>query len=326
MGEDARGFGKTSYLLWFADEINRDLGQRALALAGAQMSGESVLALYATFHTLSGLSLSHFLVDVVRSAIAGPGAPLAALLDGGVGDRWSLHTAGQALLAKTEQAWSPALLHRLCFGAPDKLTSFLANRSQFREWHEARWGRQLFRTVAAFLRTLGLSRIIVLVDQVEDFASWVTPAYKLRRDFARLAELCTTDPVLRGHVTFVLTMHPDSARIAARYWPGQEFGAIAPTGANRHVLVLREPPLAGIVGMVRAYLERERSTRGGDRLRPFTPRAVETVYALCGARPGRCIPMLSMLLETAADMGFTRIDEADVTAWCSAADPKGRSP
>jgi hypothetical protein len=322
-GDDARGFGKTSYMLWFADEVNHDQGQRALALAGARASSEVVLALYATFHTLSGVSLSHLLFDVVRSLVAGPQSPFERLLAAGSRERWSLHTAGAKLITDTRQPWIPALLHRLCHGTPDEVTLFLADQCQFRDWHTARWGRELFRTAVAFLRMLGVSRLVVLVDQVEDFASWVTPAYKLRRDFARLAELCTADPVLRGHVTFVLTMHPDSARIAARHWPTEELGEISPSRPNRHVLLLHEPPLAGVVGMVKAYLDRERVGRGGDRLRPFTLGAVHAVYALFGGRPGRCIPVLDTLLETAADLGVARIDEAAVSAWCCTDDHFG---
>jgi hypothetical protein len=315
-GEDARGFGKTRYLLWFADEINRDRGQRALALAGVHKSGDAALALYATFQTLSGVSLSHLLFDVVRSLVVGPQAPLAPLLANSPRDGRSLHAAGAKLIADARQAWSPALLHWLCHATPDKVALFLGDPSQFRDWHRARYGRELFRTAVSFLRVLGINRLVVLVDQVEDFASWVTPAYKLRRDFARLAELCTADPVLRGHVTFVLTMHPDSARIAARYWPDQELGEISPSRPDRHVLVLQEPPFAGIVGMVKAYLDRERITRATARLQPFTLGAVHAVYTLCGGRPGRCIPILSSLLENAADLQLHKIDQAAVSAWC----------
>jgi hypothetical protein len=322
-GEDARGFGKTRYLLWFADEVNRDQGRRALALAGAHGSSEVVLALYAAFHTLSGVSLSHLLFDVVRSVVDGPRSPLAAVLAGGSRDRWSLHAAGTKFLTATRQPWSPALLNKLCYTAPDKVALFLADPCAFRNWHKARWGRELFRTVVAFLRMLGVSRLVVLVDQVEDFASWMTPAYKLRRDFGRLAELCIADPALCGHVTFVLTMHPESARVATRHWPGGALGSISPSRPGRHMLVLREPPLAGILGMVKAYLERERVVRGGDRLRPFTPGAVSAVHALCGGRPGRCIPLLGALLETAADLRVARIDEAEVSAWLGADDHNG---
>ena len=314
-GEEARGFGKTRYLLWFADEVNRDQGRRALALAGVNDANEQALALYAAFHTLNGVSLSHLLFDLVRSAVDGPRSPLASLLAASSKDRRSLYVAATKYLIGTRQPWSAPMLHRLCYTNPDNVALFLADPTAFRNWHMSRWGRELFRTVVAFLRLLGVNRLVALIDQVEDFASWVTPVYKLRRDFARLAELCIADPVLSGHVTFVLTMHPESARVATRHWPSEQLGSISPSRPDRHVLVLREPPLAGIIGLVRAYLDRERVARGGDRLRPFTHKAVCSVHSLCGGRPGRCIPLLAFLLETAADRRICRIDEADVYAW-----------
>ncbi|MGX6566033.1 hypothetical protein [Cupriavidus necator] len=323
-GEDARGFGKSTYLHWFAAEVNRDQGQRALALAGSPASGEVVLALNATFHTLGSVSLSHLLFDAVRSLVAGPQMPLAPLMGGGPTDRGALYAAGAKLITDTRQPWSCTLLHWLCHYTLNKVESLLADSVLFREWHKARLGRELFRTAVAFLRVLGVTRLVVLVDQVEDFVNWATPAYKRRRDLARLAELCAADAVVRGHVTFVLTMHPDSAHVAARHWPVEELGQISPSRQNCRVVVLREPSLTGVVGMVKTYLNYERVVCGGDQLRPFTEGAVHAVYAMCGGRPGYCIPLFSMLLETAADLRVPWIDGAAVYSWCRSDEPLWR--
>jgi hypothetical protein len=315
-GEDARGFGKTRYLLWFANDINFDHGRRALARAGARRPEEKLIALYATFQTITGASLSNLLFDVVHSAVAGSQAPIVPLLGSMVASRWSIHTAGTKLVADSHQSWCPSLFYRLCHATPDQLALFLEDSRVFRDWHKARWGRELFRTLVVFLRMLGVDRVVVLVDQLEDFANWTTPAAKLRRDFARLAKLCNEDPILRGHVTFVLTMHPDSARISSRYWSAAELGAFPSSRPNRHAVVLREPPVAGLIGMVKAYLDHERSAHGGDdRLRPFTSGAVQAVHALCRGRPGHCIATLATLLEIAADFHAVRIDETAVSSW-----------
>ena len=73
-------------------------------------------------------------------------------------------------------------------------------------WHKQRWGRSLFGGLVGFLRALGITRIVLLVDQVEDFADgwWASPRHY--RDFGRLAEICVDDPLFRDCLQVVLTM------------------------------------------------------------------------------------------------------------------------
>src|SRR5690606_2972795 len=60
-GEEARGYGKTRHLLWFAERVNHDLGRGVMKLAGRSSDSESLLAAYAAFSTVEGVSLSNFL-------------------------------------------------------------------------------------------------------------------------------------------------------------------------------------------------------------------------------------------------------------------------
>src|SRR5437588_638393 len=50
-GDEARGYGKTEHLLWFADRVNCDLGRTVGRLAGRGADRESLLAGYAAFST-----------------------------------------------------------------------------------------------------------------------------------------------------------------------------------------------------------------------------------------------------------------------------------
>ena len=96
----------------------------------------------------------------------------------------------------------------------------------------------MLRSSIAFLVELGIDRLLVLVDQVEDFASYMTPTYKLQRDFERLAYLCLRDSLLKKHVTFVLTMHPRAARVLSRYWAEDSLGPVSADGKSDNVVLL----------------------------------------------------------------------------------------
>jgi hypothetical protein len=52
--EDARGFGKTRHLLWFADRVNYDLGQSIAKLLGPKSKAPRIFALYSSFNPSMG--------------------------------------------------------------------------------------------------------------------------------------------------------------------------------------------------------------------------------------------------------------------------------
>ena len=87
-------------------------------------------------------------------------------------------------MRKSGEGWSPGLLRYLSFYEPKDWIEYLESFSQ---WHKVRYGREMLRAWVAFLMELGIERLLALVDQVEDFASYITPTYKLQRDFQRFA-------------------------------------------------------------------------------------------------------------------------------------------
>lgn len=311
-GEEARGYGKTRHLLWFADRVNRDLDRSVAKPRGRASQSERSIAAYAAFNSVEGLSLSNLLFDVVRDLLGARRETICGLRDAAFANGRSaadLFASAERLLQKARERYSAPLLYRLCYEAPSDWVEYLDSGYGFSQWHKVRYGRELLRSCVAFLRQLGIDRLLLLVDQVEDFARFTTPLYKLRRDFPRLAYLCRADALLRRRLTFVLTMHPNAARILSRYWPDQDLGPIGVDGHLENVVRIRAMARERFIKMVKAYLQSARLTgRGTNTPIPFTESALTFVHELEHGRPGYCLQRLFVLLDSAAREDVKTVD------------------
>src|SRR5712671_1695068 len=308
-GEDARGYGKSRHLVWFANFVNGDFGQSVANLIGVPHKQSGMFALYSTFSTVDGLTLSGLLFDAVRDAVETRVGQLISIRDaaagqGDTGDQ--IYGRAAKLLQDAGEPWSFELLWRLCHQSPQEWRSYLSY--SFGQWHKVRVGRELFRSLVAYLRALGIERVILLVDQVEDFANWRTSSYKLKRDFSRLAYLCTADGLLRKQITFVLTMHPNAARLLSWYWPDELLGPVSASESQGNVVLLRNMRMPQFLEMVHAYLASARLVPIADPLHPFTPEALRYVCEREKGRPGYCLSSLHRLLEIAIDESVELID------------------
>lgn len=314
-GEEAKGFGKTTYLQWFVDRINADLGKSILTLAGRD-SSETWLAAYAAFNSIEGLSLSNLLFDAVRDLFGAKRNLVGALREhaqqqGETADKICSRAANE--LRTSSEDWSFDLLQKLCFSTPDQWFEYLNSGYRFSPWHKVRYGRLLLRTAVAFLRQLEIDHVLVLVDQVEDFANFYTPTYKLRRDMPRLAYLCCKDPVMRGHISFVLTMHPRAARTLYWHWPDGDLGPLSSSGTPENVVSIGSMTKLRFRELVKKYLDAVRLESSSHTHTPFTEDAIDFVHQVNGGRPGHCLQSLFCLIDAAARSG-TRTISREFTA------------
>jgi hypothetical protein len=304
-GEEARGYGKTRHLLWFAERVNEDLGRQMSKLAGRESDSVGLLAAYAAFSTVDGTSLSNLLFDVTLDVARSQGERLAelrtaALAKGKTGN--AIQERAEKRLSESGEDWDYWLLRLLTANAP---TAWIEYLESFGQWHKVRYGRQMLRSVVAFLKELGIDRLIVLVDQVEDFASYNTPKYKLQRDFGRFAFLCSADKLLRNRVTFVLTMHPRAAYILSRYWSGP----VTPDESAENVIVLGAMTKNRFASLAATYLESVRIEPSREPLMPFAEETINFIHEHEHGRPGYCLQRLFYLLELAAAAGTKEIDK-----------------
>ena len=313
-GEEARGYGKTRHLLWFANRVNEDLGRQMLKLAGGDPEAERLLAAYAAFSTVDGISLSNLLFDVALHLARSLGQRLtelraAMLAKGRTASELYEHAAKR--LMKSGESWDYWLLRSLSAEEPNASVEYLES---FGQWHKVRFGREMLRSMVAFLNEVGVDRLVVLVDQVEDFASYNTPKYKLQRDFHRLALLCTSDKLLRNRITFVLTMHPRAAYIVSRHWSGPP---VSPDDSAENVIILKAITKRRFASLVEAYLSSVRIQRSRDALMPLSGDVIDLIHEQERGRPGHCLRRIFYLLETAAAEGRKKIHK-DIAHRCLA--------
>jgi hypothetical protein len=320
-GEEARGYGKTRHLLWFAGRVNEDLGHGVMKLAGRSPDSERLLAAYAAFSTVHSLSLSNLLFDVALDLARSQGSRLVALraaelAKGNTSD--GIYEGAAKQLNKSEENWDYWLLRSLSTREPANWIEYLENHSQ---WHKVRYGREMLRAAVAFLSELGIGRLLILVDQVEDFASYNTPTYKLQRDFYRLALLCSADKLLRNRITFVLTMHPRAARVLSSYWSESELGPVNVDEGAENVVLLGAMSRSRFVALVKAYLDSVRVKPSGYPLKPFTDEAIEFIHEHERGRPGYCLQRLFYVMDLAAAEGVENIERTFVES-CLAEEAK----
>jgi hypothetical protein len=312
-GDEARGYGKTRHLLWFTGRINDDLGQSVRRLAGAGAASEKLFAAYTAFNTVEGPSLSNLLFDAVLNLARSHGEKLVALRAAEFAKGRTpeeIYENAAKRLRKCEESWSLVLLYSLSSNSPTDWIDYL---ERFKQWHKVRLGREMLRASMAFLKQVGIDRLLILVDQVEDFANYDTPTYKLQRDFHRFALLCSEDKILRDHVSFVLTMHPRSARIVSRYWSECELGPVNVDERAENVVQLGAMSKSRFVALVKTYLDAVRIDSSlPDRLRPFTEGAIEFVHELERGRPGYCLQRLFSVMDLAAAEGMQYIERSFV--------------
>jgi hypothetical protein len=319
-GDEARGYGKTCHLLWFAARVNEDFGQSAGRLAARGRHAERLVAAYAAFSTVEGVSLSNLFFDVVLNVARSQGLTVANLRAAAfVSGRTSndIYNAASRRLSRSEADWYPELLAVLCSDGPADWVEYL---EEFRQWHKVRYGPRMLRSLVAFLNQVGVDGLLILVDQVEDFASSTTPRYKLQRDLPRLAHLCSRDKLLRDRLTFVLTMHPSAARIVSRYWPSRVLGPIRPGDGADNAVQLGAMNKNRFKLLVEAYLDSVRLVPSNDRLKPFTENAIEIVHELERGRPGYCLRRLFFLMQSAALEDIEQIERSFVEG-CLAEEP-----
>jgi hypothetical protein len=283
---------------------------------------ECICAAYCSFSTLENLSLSNVLFDACNDVVLRHSAPLENLKARFTGTSEQLLDGACEMARLADAGYRYDFLWRLVHQERSTWQWYLAHR--MRPWHQARWGRELFASVLSLLRALGMSRFVLCVDQVEDFASWNTPNYKLARDTHRLASLCARDSLFAGRLQVVLTMHPRAQRVLEGYWNAERLGQLAHDDKDRCVL-LGPLSLQQLEHIATLYLCTARNGARGGGIRPFTRDSLEQVRIRAGGRPGSSLQLLHQLLEFAVDRGITSIDEEICTEFFEEDDGKARA-
>jgi hypothetical protein len=308
-GEGARGFGKSAYLRWFVNTVTADNGETLFDLYGDGIAPRPTYAAYCTFSTVDNLSLSNVLYDACLDIVVRRSATFSQLRTSFLSekpDRDALYSEAWSFAARADCGFRSDFLWRLVYSDPESWRNYLFG--YLGAWHRVRWGRDLFAALFAVLRALEIDEFVLCIDQVEDFASWTTPSYKLDRDLRRFAHLCISDPLFAGRLRIVLTMHPRAERVLRWYWDEQKLG---PLSQSEQRCVLLEPLSdAQLEKLASMFLHNERIGNSVTSIAPFTKGALRRIKSEASGRAGYCLQMLHGLIEFGIDAGVKVIDEA----------------
>lgn len=180
-------------------------------------------------------------------------------------------------------------------------------------WHRIRNGFSYLDTVLTFAKAAGVSKAILFIDQVEDFANTGVPLYKRIREVERFRDIVKETAPFNSMTYFILTMHPDALGSISREWENARLPSISydvPENRNR-VVVLREiQAVDDAERLFKAYLNypEYRIQETPDALHPFTSEAVATIQQLNGGRSGYMLRQANQILEIAAVENRVTID------------------
>lgn len=337
-GEEARGFGKTVLLGHIARQINRDLGREVL-LANEFEKDEaeenSVLAAMGTFNKIDVTGLAAVSLEQVRylaqvDPLTGK-SPLMVLreqfvrnlgaeLSSSVEDRVEMEAekirervkgTSLALGGKTLGSPDPRLLDHFANGDWRDLAAFVRDAS-------AKNGFELLSSALIIASAGGVKRMLLFVDQVEDFASPDTPKKRRSLEVERFRDVAVETQPFGQMASYVLTMHPAAARSVEEYWSLARLPKIDHLLKQNERITLILRPLKRLEEaekLLAAYMSRYR--RPGsvfDALHPFDRGALTVLMDASGGRPGPMLKLAHDLIEEGARNGWAKIGEPEARA------------
>jgi hypothetical protein len=332
-GDEARGFGKTVLLAHIARQINRDLGHQVLTeneFETAEANENRVLAAMAAFnkHDVTGLAAVS-LEQVRYLAQIDPGigkSPMMVLRESFVLDlgaempsarddhiqleaekiRERVRDASLSIGGKTLGSPDRQLLDHFAHADWQGLVGFLKDA-------QPKIGFNLLSSVLIIAKAAGIKRVLLFIDQVEDFASVDTPKKRRSLEVERFRDIAVETQPFGQMASYVLTMHPAAARSIEEYWSLARLPKVDHLlKQNERITLILRPVkrLEEVEKLLQVYMDRfRRKGSAFDSLHPFDRGALTVLRDLNGGRAGHMLKFAHDLIEEGALNGWTKIGE-----------------
>jgi hypothetical protein len=332
-GEEARGFGKTVLLAHIARQINKDLGLQVLLeneFEKDEAAENRLLAAMGTFNKVDVTGLAAVSLEQVRYlAQVDPGfakSPLRILREhfvkdlgaevSGSGDervemeaekiRERVKEVSLGLGGKTLGSPNRNLLDCFANGDWSGLAGYLKDAS-------AKDGFELLSSVLIIAKAAGVKRVLLFIDQVEDFASADTPKKRRSLEVERFRDIAIETQPFGQMASYVLTMHPAAARSVEEYWSLARLPKVDHLlKQNERITVILRPlkRLEEAEKLLAVYMGSSRRQGSAfDALHPFDRGALTVLKDVSGGRPGPMLKLAHDLIEEGARKAWTKIGE-----------------
>lgn len=334
-GDEARGFGKTVLLGHLARTINGDLGQRVL-LANEfdeeEASETAVVAAMGSFDKLDVTGLAAVSLQQVRYlAQLDPStgkSPFMVLresfvrrqLEGELQDAQD-RAAAEAELIRERIRETTLSLAGKTLGSPDRrMVDHFANA----DWRAlstlllgatAKNGFELLSSTLIIARAAAVKRVLLFIDQVEDFASADTPKKRRSLEVERFRDIAVETQPFGEMASYVLTMHPAAARSVEQYWSLARLPKIDHLAKlNERITVILRPlkRQEDAEKLLVSYMNRFRSPDTGfDSLHPFDRASIAVSLDVSAGRPGHMLKLAHEFIQEGARHSWLRIGERE---------------
>jgi len=332
-GDEARGFGKTVLLAHIARQVNADLGYGVLTaneFDNDEAAENRILAAMGTFNKDKVTGLSAVSLEQVRYlAQIDPEfgkSPMMVLRDHVVRDLGdNVSASGEDRLEMEAEKIRELVkdtslsLGGKTLGSPDRrLLDHFANADwrslrAFLQDENAKNGFDLLSSVLIIAKAAGVKRMLLFIDQVEDFASSDTPKKRRSLEVERFRDIAVETQPFGQMASYVLTMHPAAARSVEEYWSLARLPKIDHLlKQNERITVILRPlkRAEDAEKLLSVYMSRFRQKGSAfDGLHPFDRGALNVLMDVSGGRPGHMLKLAHDLIEEGARNGWTKIGE-----------------
>lgn len=332
-GDEARGFGKTVLLAHIARQVNANLGYSVLTENEFEKdeAGENrILAAMGTFNKIDVTGLAAVSLEQVRYlAQIDPGigkSPLMVLreqfvrdLGAGVSGSGEDRVEMEAEKIRELVKETSLSLGGKTLGSPDRqLLDNFANAdwrglAAYLKDAQAKNGFELLSSALIIAKAGRVKRVLLFIDQVEDFASSDTPKKRRSLEVERFRDIAVETQPFGQMASYVLTMHPAAARSVEEYWSLARLPKIDHLlKLNERITVILRPlkRLEEAEMLLSVYMSRfRRKGSAFDGLHPFDRGALSVLLDVSGGRPGHMLKLAHDLIEEGARNSWTKVGE-----------------
>jgi hypothetical protein len=332
-GEEARGFGKTVLLGHIARQINGDLGYRLLTeneFENEEASENRILSAMGTFNKVDVTGLAAVSLEQVRYlAQVDPGvgkSPMMVLREHFVRDLGAeveesaedrIELEAEKIRERVKE--TSLSLGGKTLGSPDReLVDHFADAdwrglAGFLKDVDAKKGFDLLSGALIIAKAGGVKRVLLFIDQVEDFASADTPKKRRSLEVERFRDIAVETQPFGQMASYVLTMHPAAARSIEEYWSLARLPKVDHLlKQNERITIILRPlkRMEEAERLLGVYMSRfRRKGSAFDGLHPFDRGAVTVLMDVSGGRPGHMLKLAHDLIEEGARNEWTKIGE-----------------
>lgn len=337
---EARGYGKSSLGFYVAREVCKDFGKSLLAENKIDEGKDQpfLLASYATFKKqvdtgFNAIAFRHVEWLSHAQTLFYDESPLQRLRAIIVKSLSQSYTSGspeekQAVIdtvrdfrsrdkrftGSTLGPMDGDLLEALADSDPMTAVTLLRSISQYRMWRN---GFVYLDTLMTFAMRAGVTKLILFVDQVEDFASPETPRSKKLKEIERFRDIVKETCPFNSVAFFILTMHPRGWTQIDDLWKDARLADILPPELHgvretaTRVQILREiEDINDAIKLFEIYLQNEEYRLPGapSAIHPWTKDAIAHVMTVNGGRAGYMLSHARDILDMAAQENAVSID------------------